>query len=141
MRMSRLFFQTLREVPAGAEIASHQLMLRSGLVHQLAAGIFDYLPLGKRVKNKLEQIMREEMEAIDCQEVTLPVVHPGELWQQSGRWDAIGSDLARLSDRNGRDLCLAMTHEEAMAELVGPCGQQLSSASLRALSDPDQVPR
>ena len=118
MRMSRLFFQTLREVPAGAEIASHQLMLRAGLVHQLAAGIFDYLPLGQRVKNKLEQIMREEMEAIDCQEVTLPVVHPGELWQQSGRWDAIGSDLARLSDRNGRDLCLAMTHEEAMAELV-----------------------
>jgi prolyl-tRNA synthetase len=118
MRMSRLFFQTLREVPAGAEIASHQLMLRAGLVHQLAAGIFDYMPLGKRVKNKLEAIMREEMDAIDGQEVTLPVVHPAELWQQSGRWDAIGSDLARLSDRNGRDLCLAMTHEEAMAELA-----------------------
>ena len=84
--------------------------------------------------------MREEMEAIDWQEVTLPVVHPGELWQQSGRWDAIGSDLARLSDRNGRDLCLAMTHEEAMAELVAQWSAAIVS-SLRALSDPDQVPR
>ena len=118
MRMSQLFFRTLREAPADAETASHQLMLRAGLVHQLAAGIFDYLPLGMRVKQKLEQIMREEMEAIGGQEVLLPVVHPGELWQRTGRWDAIGSDMARLKDRNDRDLCLAMTHEEPMAELA-----------------------
>lgn len=118
MRMSKLFFQTLREAPAGAEIASHQLMLRASLVHPIAAGIFDYLPLGQRVKNKIEAIMREEMEAIGGQEVTLPVVHPAELWQQSGRWHEIGEDMARLKDRGGRDYCLAMTHEEVMAELA-----------------------
>lgn len=118
MRMSRLFFQTLREVPADAEIASHQLMLRAGLVHPIAAGIFDYLPLGQRVKHKIETIMREEMDAIDGQEVTLPIVHPAELWQQTGRWDAIGEDMARLKDRNGRDYCLAMTHEEVMTDLA-----------------------
>jgi len=86
MRMSKLFFQTLREVPADAEVISHQLMLRAGLMCQLAAGIFDYMPLAKRVKNKIEQIMREEMDAIGGQEVTLPVVHPAEVWQQTGRW-------------------------------------------------------
>jgi prolyl-tRNA synthetase len=118
MRMSKLFFQTLREAPAGAEIASHQLMLRASLVHPIAAGIFDYMPLGQRVKSKIEAIMREEMDAIGGQEVTLPVVHPAELWQQSGRWYEIGDDMARLQDRGGRDYCLAMTHEEIMAELA-----------------------
>jgi len=118
MRMSQLFFQTLREAPAEADIASHQLMLRAGLVRQVAAGIFDYMPLGHRVKHKIEQIMREEMDAIGGQEVTLPVVQPGELWQQSGRWYKIGDDLARLQDRHGRDMCLGMTHEEIMADLA-----------------------
>ena len=118
MRMSKLFFQTLREAPAGAEIASHQLMLRASLVHPIAAGIFDYLPLGQRVKSKIEAVMREEMDAVGGQEVTLPVVHPAELWQQSGRWNEIGDDMARLKDRGGRDYCLAMTHEEIMAELA-----------------------
>ncbi len=118
MRMSKLFFQTLREAPADAEIASHQLMLRAALVHPIAAGIFDYLPLGHRVKHKIEQIMREEMDAIGGQEVTLPIVHPAELWERSGRWSAIGDDMARLKDRNGRDYCLGMTHEEIMAELA-----------------------
>ncbi len=118
MRMSRLFFRTLREVPADAESASHRLLLRAGLVHQLAAGIFDFLPLGQRVKAKIEAIMREEMDAIGGQEVSLPLVHPAELWQRSGRWHQIGDDMARFTDRNGRAYCLAMTHEEAMAELV-----------------------
>lgn len=118
MRMSRLFFRTLREVPADAESASHRLLLRAGLVHQLAAGIFDFLPLGQRVKAKIEAIMREEMDAIGGQEVSLPLVHPAELWQRSGRWYQIGDDMARFTDRNGRAYCLAMTHEEAMAELV-----------------------
>ena len=86
MRMTKLFFQTLREVPADAEIVSHQLMLRAGMVRQVAAGIFDYLPLGRRVKQKIEDIFRAEMNAIDGQEVTLPVVHPAELWQRSWRW-------------------------------------------------------
>ena len=118
MRMSKLFFQTLREVPTEAEVISHQLMLRAGLVRQVAAGIFDYLPLGLRVKHKIEQIMREEMDAIDGQEVTMPVVQPAELWQRSGRWYEIGDDMARLKDRNGRDYCLGMTHEEVITELV-----------------------
>ena len=86
MRMSRLFMKTLRETPADAEIASHQLMLRASLVHQVAAGIFDYLPLGHRVKRKVEAIMRQEMDAIGGQELSMPVVQPAELWQRSGRW-------------------------------------------------------
>ena len=118
MRMTKLFFQTLREAPADAEVASHQLALRACLVKQVAAGIFDILPLGQRVKAKIEQVLREEMNAIDGQEVTLPVVHPAELWQRSGRWFQIGDDMARLKDRNGRDMCLGMTHEEVMADMA-----------------------
>ncbi|MCB0160446.1 MAG: proline--tRNA ligase, partial [Caldilineaceae bacterium] len=86
MRMSQLFFQTLREVPADAEVTSHRLILRAGLAHQIAAGIWDYLPLGMRVKRKIEQIIREEMDAMGAQEVELPVVQPAELWQRTGRW-------------------------------------------------------
>lgn len=119
MRMSKLFFQTLREVPADADVTSHQLMLRAGLVRQVAAGIFDFLPLGLRVKHKIEQILREEMDAIDGQEVSLPVVQPAELWQRTGRWQAIGDELARLKDRNGRDMVLGMTHEEVITEMAG----------------------
>ena len=118
MRMSQLFFQTLREVPAEAEVISHQLLLRAGLVRQVAAGIFDYMPLGQRIKQKIEAIIREEMDAIGGQEVTLPMVHPAELWQKSKRWYEIGDDMARLQDRNGRDMCLGMTHEEVMADLA-----------------------
>lgn len=119
MRMSKLFFQTLREVPADADVTSHQLMLRAGLVRQVAAGIFDYLPLGLRTKHKIEQILREEMDAIDGQEVSLPVVQPAELWQRTGRWQAIGDELARLKDRAGRDMVLGMTHEEVITEMAG----------------------
>lgn len=119
MRMSKLFFHTLREVPADADVTSHQLMLRAGLVRQVAAGIFDFLPLGLRVKHKIEQILREEMDAIDGQEVSLPVVQPAELWQRTGRWQAIGDELARLKDRNGRDMVLGMTHEEVVTEMAG----------------------
>jgi len=117
--MSKLFFQTLREVPADADVTSHQLMLRAGLVRQVAAGIFDFLPLGLRTKHKIEQILREEMDAIGGQEVSLPVVQPAELWQRTGRWQAIGADLARLKDRNGRDMVLGMTHEEVITEMAG----------------------
>ena len=119
MRMSRLFFETLREVPAAADTPSHQLLLRAGLVHQVAAGIFEFLPLGLRAKRKIEAILRQEMERIDGQEVQMPVVHPAELWQRSGRWYVIGADMARLKDRNDRDLCLGMTHEEPVTELAG----------------------
>ncbi|MFN3332543.1 MAG: proline--tRNA ligase [Caldilinea sp.] len=118
MRVSKLFFQTLREVPADADVVSHQLMLRAGMIHQIAAGIFDFLPLALRTKYKIEDIFREEMDAIGGQEVTLPMVHPAELWQKSGRWYQIGSDMARFKDRNDRDMVLGMTHEEIMADLA-----------------------
>ncbi len=118
MRMSKLPIKTLREPPAEAEIASHRLMLRAGLIHQVAAGLFDNLPLGLRVKRKVEDILRQEMEAIGGLEVQMPLVQPAELWQQSGRWAAVGSEMARLRDSAGRDLCLGMTHEELVTDLA-----------------------
>jgi prolyl-tRNA synthetase len=114
MRWSRLFIPTLREAPAEAEVVSHRLLLRAGYVRQLSAGFYCYLFLAKRSLNKIERIIREEMNAIGAQEVYTPEVHPAELWQESGRWDAIGDDMFRLKDRNGRELCLGMTEEEVM---------------------------
>ena len=118
MRMSKLFFQTLREVPADAEIVSHQLMLRAGLMRQLAAGLFDFMPSGMRIKRKIEQIFREEMDAIGGQEILMPVVNSADVWKESGRWYEIGDDMARFHDRGDRDMCLAMTHEEVITDLV-----------------------
>ena len=118
MRFAKSLIPTLREDPADAEAISHRLMLRAGLVRQLAAGIYVYLPLGQRVLDKIAAIVRAEMNAIGGQEVTLPVLHPAEIWQQSGRWDAIGGEMFRLKDRNGRDMCLGMTHEEVVAWLA-----------------------
>ena len=118
VRYSRLFIPTLKEVPAEAEAISHKLMVRAGFVRQLAAGLYIYLPLGQRVMQKINQILREEMNAIGGQEVTMPVLNPAEVWQQTGRWDAIGDEMFRLKDRGGRDMCLAMTHEETMTWLA-----------------------
>ena len=118
MRMSKLFSQTLRDTPSEAEITSHQLLLRAGYIRQLAAGIFSYLPLARRSLTKIENILREEMEAIGGQEITMPVVHPAELWQESERWYKIGAEMGRFKDRTGRDMVLAMTHEEIVANLV-----------------------
>jgi prolyl-tRNA synthetase len=115
MRFTRSLLPTLREDPAEAEAISHRLMLRAGLVRQLAAGIYVWLPLGQRVLDKVNRIIREEMNAIGGQEITMPVLHPAELWRESGRWDAIGGEMFRLKDRNGRDMCLGMTHEEVIA--------------------------
>jgi len=118
LRLSRLFGKTLREAPADAEMVSHQLLVRAGFIRPLTAGIFSYLPLGWRALRKIEGILREEMDRIGGQELHLPVVHPAELWQRTGRWEEIGPELARFRDRSGRDLVLAMTHEEVVAELV-----------------------
>ena len=118
MRLSRSLVPTLREDPADAEAVSHKLMLRAGLVRQLAAGIYVWLPLGQRVLDKVNTIIREEMNAIGGQEMTMPVLHPAEIWRESGRWDAIGSEMFRLKDRNERDMCLGMTHEEVIAWLA-----------------------
>ena len=118
MRMSRLFSQTLRDVPGEAEIASHQLLLKAGLVRSLAAGIYSYLPLGRRALTKVENIIREEMNAIGGQEITMPVVHPADIWKQTKRWYEVGAEMARFKDRAQRDMVLAMTHEEVIADLV-----------------------
>ncbi|HXY55051.1 MAG TPA: proline--tRNA ligase [Nitrospirota bacterium] len=118
MRYSHLFIPTLKEAPADAEAVSHKLMVRAGYVRQLAAGLYIYLPLGQRVMAKINQIIREEMNAIGGQEVAMPVLNPAEVWQQTGRWDAIGDEMFRMKDRSGRDMCLAMTHEETMTWLA-----------------------
>lgn len=118
MRMSKLFSQTLREAPSDAETASHRLLLRAGFIRQLAAGIFSYLPLAKRAITRIENIMREEINAIGGQEVTMPVVQPADIWKETGRWYRIGSELGRFKDKTGRDMALAMTHEEAVSDLV-----------------------
>ena len=117
MRLSSFFGQTLREVPTEADTASYAMLLRAGYVRQLAAGLFSYLPAAWRSLRKIEQILREEMDAIGGQEMCMPVVHPAELWQESGRWYEIGDPMARFKDRRGRDLVLAMTHEEVVASL------------------------
>ncbi len=118
MRYSRLLIPTLKEVPADAETVSHQLMVRSGMIRQVARGIYDFLPLGKRTLRKVEKIVREELDRAGCQEVMLPIVSPAELWQESGRWDFYGKELLRLKDRHDREFCLGPTHEEVMTDLV-----------------------
>lgn len=118
MRFSKMFIPTLREIPADAEAASHVLMLRAGYVRQVAAGLYINLPLGLRVIRKINRILREEMDAIGAQEITMPALHPAEVWQQTGRWDEIGDEMFRLKDRGGRDMCLGMTHEEIITWLA-----------------------
>jgi prolyl-tRNA synthetase len=118
MRMRQLFSQTLRDVPAEAEFASHMLLLKAGLVRPLAAGIYSYLPLGRRALNKIENIIREEIDAIGGQEITMPVVHPADIWKETHRWYEVGDEMARFKDRADRDMVLAMTHEEVIADLV-----------------------
>ena len=118
MRMTHLFSQTLRENPAEAEVASHQLLLRAGYIRALAAGIFSYLPLARRSLNRIEAILRQEINAIGGQEVTMPVVHPADIWRESGRWYQIGSEMGRFQDKAGHDMVLAMTHEEVVGDLV-----------------------
>jgi prolyl-tRNA synthetase len=118
MRLSELFFTTLRDDPADVEMPSHRLLLRAGYVRQLGSGIYSLLPLGFRVTKRVEQVIREEMDAIGCQELEMPVVHPAEVWKDSGRYFKIGPELVRFKDRGERDMVLAMTHEEVIALLL-----------------------
>lgn len=118
MRWSRLHIPTLRDDPSEAEVASHKLLLRAGYVRQLSAGLFCYLYLAQRSLQKIERIVREEMDAIGAQEIYTPELHPAEVWKKSGRWDAIGGDMFRLKDRWGRELCLGMTEEEVVTNLA-----------------------
>jgi prolyl-tRNA synthetase len=118
LRMSSLYAPTLKEDPAEAELASHRLLLRAGMIRKNAAGIYSYLPLGWRSLHKIEQIVREEMDAIGSQELLMPAMQPAELWLESGRWDVYGPELVRLKDRHDRDFCLGPTHEELVTSLV-----------------------
>ncbi|WP_078430732.1 proline--tRNA ligase [Alkalihalobacterium alkalinitrilicum] len=118
MKQSSYFIPTMREVPADAEIASHQLMLRAGMIRQTASGIYSYLPLGKRVLKKVEEIIREEMDASGAIEVLMPAIQPAELWEESGRLGDYGPELMRLKDRHERDFVLGATHEEVITSLV-----------------------
>ncbi len=118
MKLSQLFGQTLRESPSEAEIESHKLLLRAGFIRPLGAGIFSYLHLGHRSIQKIEAILRDEMDKIGGQEISMPVVQPADLWKESGRWYSIGAEMGRFTDRNENDMILAMTHEEVVADLV-----------------------
>jgi len=118
MRMSQLFGRTLREAPGDVELPSHRLMLRAALIRPLGAGIYSLLPLGWRVIRKVEQIIREEINAIGGQELYMPVVHPADIWRESGRYDSVGPELTRFKDRSDRDMVLAMTHEEIVTDLA-----------------------
>src|SRR2546428_12008346 len=126
MRLSKALVPAWREDPAEAGALSHKLMLRAGLVRQLAAGIYAYLPLGQRVIDRINAIIREEMNAIGGQEITMPVLHPAEIWQKSGRWDGI-PEMFKLKARKGAAMCLGMTHDEAV-----PC---LAAREIRSYRD------
>ena len=118
MRFSQYLLPTLRETPAEAEVVSHKLMLRAGLIRKAAAGIYTFLPLGYRVVQKITRIVEEEMDRAGGQEVLMPIVQPAQIWQESGRWDVYGDEMFRLKDRHGRDFCLGPTHEEMITTLV-----------------------
>ena len=118
MKQSKLLIHTLREVPRDADVVSQQLMMRAGMIQKVAAGIYDYLPLGLRSIRKFEQIVREELARDDCQELLMPTVQPAELWQESGRWQFYGPELRRFKDRKNADFCLGPTHEEVITDIV-----------------------
>jgi len=118
MRTSQFLLSTLRETPSDAEVVSHQLMLRAGMIRKLATGLYTWLPMGLRVLRKVEAIVREEMNRSAGQEVLMPAVQPAELWQESGRWDQMGEEMLRLQDRHERDFCFGPTHEEVITDLI-----------------------
>ncbi len=118
MRFTKFFIPTLREIPTEAEAISHKLLLKAGYIRQLASGLYIFLPLSWRVLNRINRILNEEMVAINAQEITMPILHPAEIWQTTGRWYEIKEEMFRLKDRGGRDMCLGMTHEEIMTWLA-----------------------
>lgn len=118
MRASRFLIATHKETPSDAEVISHQLMLRAGLIRKLAAGLYNWLPMGLRVLRKVESIVREEMDRAGAQELLMPVVQPSELWEESGRWQQYGGELLRIKDRHDRDFCLGPTHEEVVTDII-----------------------
>ena len=118
MKTSNYLLATIKESPADAEITSHKLMLRAGLIRKLASGLYTWLPSGHRALKKIEKIVREEMNKSGAMEISMPAVQPAELWQESKRWEEMGPELLRLKDRHDRDFCLGPTHEEVITDLV-----------------------
>src|SRR5208282_2447913 len=118
MRLSQYPIATLKEVPSDADVVSHQLMLRTGMIRRLAAGLYTWLPLGLRVLRKVERIVREEMDRAGALELAMPAVQPAELWQESGRWEKYGPELLRFKDRHQRDFVFGPTHEEVITDVV-----------------------
>ena len=141
MRLSKYLVPTLREDPAEAEIVSHRLMLRAGMIRRTAAGIYSYLPLGLRALRKVEGIVRAEMDRAGALEVFLPVLSPAELWRETGRWDVYGKELMRVRDRHDREFCLGPTHEEVITDLVRRDVRSWRQLPGEPLPDPDEVPR
>ena len=118
MRTSQLQISTTKESPNDAEVISHQLMLRAGMIRRLAAGLYTWMPIGLRVLRKIEAIVRDEMNDAGCAELLMPAVQPAELWQESGRWGQFGPELLRLQDRHQRDYCVGPTHEEVITDIA-----------------------
>jgi len=118
MRTTQLYAPTLRETPAEAEVMSHQLLLRAGMIRKAAGGVYTYLPLAWRVLRKIEAIIREEMDVAGGQELAMPIIQPAELWHETGRWDIFGEEMFRLKDRHDRSFCLGPTHEEMITSLI-----------------------
>ncbi|PMP69293.1 MAG: proline--tRNA ligase, partial [Calditerrivibrio nitroreducens] len=118
MRLSNYFVPTLRETPSDAEVVSHKLMVRAGMIRKVAAGIYNYLPMGLRVIRKVENIIRKYMNEAGAIEILMPAVVPAELWKESGRWNVYGKELLRFKDRHDRDFCMGPTHEEVVTDIV-----------------------
>ncbi len=118
MRASRFFISTLKEAPSDAEIVSHKLMVRAGMIRRLGSGIYNYMPMGLRVIRKVENIVREEMNRAGAVELLMPLVQPAELWEETGRWDKMGPELLRVKDRHGRDYAIQPTSEEVVTDIA-----------------------
>ena len=141
MRVSQFLLSTLKEAPAEADIVSQRLMLRSGMIKKLGAGIYTWMPLGLRVLRKVEAIVREEMNRAGAIELLMPAVQPAELWQETGRWDEVRPEMLKIKDRHERDFIVGPTHEEVITDIVRKEITQLPPAAGQLLPDPDQVPR
>ena len=141
MRLSRSLIPTLKEIPAEAQIASHRLMLRAGLVRQTSAGIYAWLPAGMRVLTKIADIVRAEQDRIGAQELLMPTIQPAELWRESGRYEDYGKEMLRIRDRHERDMLYGPTNEEMITDLMRPVGEELPRTAADALSHPVEIPR
>jgi len=141
MKASQFFIATQKEAPADAEVVSHQLMMRAGMIKRLGAGIYNYMPMGLRVIRKVEAIIREEMGRAGAVELLMPVVQPAELWQETGRFDKMGPELMRVKDRHGRDFIIQPTSEEVVTDIARQELRSYKQLPKNFLPHPDQVPR